>query len=375
MEYSKELRLKNSRVKPIEAYILSNSDKKANIFLNSDPLNQAIVHAIGSLLMRFWNITNNHFILRSKQVCHAHCILFRWLSIGAVVLLASGCVSTDTYDQLNRQYKSVSAERDSLAQQVNELQGNTKVLQNKVATTEQQNADIKAQLDQTTQQLNDVNKDLEARTAELKQTNDNLSEAQNKLNSKNAELASTSAELQKRQQELQATTAKLSESDKKLKDTANYMSKTNKLYDDLVKELSTEVKSNKIKIKEMKDGISVNLSEDILFPSGSADLNKKGVSVIKKVSTKLKGIPHQIIVAGFTDNIPIKGGLAKRYPTNWELAGARAASVVRVLEASGVDAKKMTAVSYGDNEPVASNDTADGRAQNRRIEIRLRPVK
>ena len=199
--------------------------------------------------------------------------------------------------------------------------------------------------------------------------------AKGKLDNKNAELDATNAELLRRQQELQTTMAKLNESDKKLKATADYMSKTNKLYDDLVKELSSEVDAKKIKIKELKDGISVNLSEDILFPSGSAELNKNGVKVITKVSTKLKGIPHQVIVAGFTDNVPIKGGLAKIYPTNWELAGARAASVVRVLEAAGVDSRKMTAVSYGDNEPVASNKTAEGRAQNRRIEIRLRPVK
>ena len=77
---------------------------------------------------------------------------------------------------------------------------------------------------------------------------------------------------------------------------------------------------------------------------------------------------------GFTDNVPIRGNLAKRYPTNWELAGARAASVVRLLESTGIDSTKLIASSYGDNFPVASNDTEEGRAQNRRIEIRLRPL-
>ena len=124
----------------------------------------------------------------------------------------------------------------------------------------------------------------------------------------------------------------------------------------------------------MKDVVTFNQSEDILFPSGSAKLNKSGQAVIKKVSGKLNNIPHQIIVAGFSDNIPIRGTLAKFYPTNWELAGARAASVVRVLEASGLDTRKLSAVSFADRQPVASNETAEGRSQNRRIEIRLRPV-
>jgi len=313
--------------------------------------------------MRFLTLTTNHnkpgrLLIRTSALWY----------LPLTAMLMSGCVSTSTYDQLNQQYQGVVKERDELSKQVDALQGNTKLLQNKVETTEQQNARIKADLQKTEERLASVNKDREARTAELQQTDQELKSAKGNLDS-------TSAELQRRQEELQTTMAKLDESDKKLKATAQYMAKTNKLYDDLVKELSSEVNAKQIKIKELKDGISVNLSEDILFPSGSAQLNKNGVKVIKKVSTKLKDIPHQIIVAGFTDNIPIKGGLAKRYPTNWELAGARAASVVRVLEGAGVDSKKLTAVSFGDNEPVASNDTAEGRAQNRRIEIRLRPVK
>jgi chemotaxis protein MotB len=173
---------------------------------------------------------------------------------------------------------------------------------------------------------------------------------------------------------LRETESKLAESNQKLQATAEYMEKTSKLYNDLVDELSTELEANQIKISEMKDGVTVNLSQEILFPSGSATLNDSGIEVIKKVSGNLKNIPHQIIVAGFTDNVAIKGELAKIFPTNWELAGARAASVVRLLESEGVESEKLTAVSFGENHPVASNDDWKLRAQNRRIEIRLRPV-
>ncbi|MEJ2179405.1 MAG: OmpA family protein [Gammaproteobacteria bacterium] len=180
--------------------------------------------------------------------------------------------------------------------------------------------------------------------------------------------------LQNRMKELESQKKQLEETTQKLQATADYMKKTDKLYDDLVKELSTELDAKTIKIKEMKDGVNVNLSEAILFSSGSAELNKSGQDVIIKVSQKLKDIPHQVIVAGFTDNIPIRGSLTKKFPTNWELAGARAASVVRLLEKQGVDKSKLTAVSYGENQAVESNDTAEGRSQNRRIEIRMRPI-
>ena len=74
-----------------------------------------------------------------------------------------------------------------------------------------------------------------------------------------------------------------------------------------------------------------------------------------------------------TDNIAVGPRLKQRYPTNWELAGARAASVVRLLSESGVANDRLSAVSFGPFYPVESNDTSAGRARNRRIEIRLLP--
>jgi len=291
-----------------------------------------------------------------------------------VVGVLSSCVSSSTYED-------VSKERDELLKKQNALQGNTKLLRNKVESTEQQAARLKAELQDTEKQALRLKVELENTHLELDEASKSLEKktivlrrASRMLNEKNASLKATSDELARRQEELLKTETMLAESNMKLQATADYMQRTNKLYDDLVSELSSELEANQIKISEIKDGVTVNLSQDILFPSGSATLNSDGISVIKRVSTKLKNIPHQIIVAGFTDNVPIKGELAKIFPTNWELAGARAASVVRLLEKQGVDSSKLTAVSFGENKPVASNDDWKLRAQNRRIEIRLRPV-
>jgi chemotaxis protein MotB len=80
-----------------------------------------------------------------------------------------------------------------------------------------------------------------------------------------------------------------------------------------------------------------------------------------------------VLVQGHTDDVAIRGALAQRFPTNWELAAARAARVVRALEAGGVDPARLAAVSLGEHHPVVPNDTPEGRAENRRIEIRLIP--
>lgn len=146
------------------------------------------------------------------------------------------------------------------------------------------------------------------------------------------------------------------------------------LYEQLVNNLSTEVESKQITIQQMQSGVILNLPESVLFDSGSAQVKQSGSKVLNKVAKELQDVPYQTIVGGFTDNIPISKSLAKQFPSNWDLAAARATSVVRLLEQNGVPGGRLVAVSLGENQPVASNDTPAGRAQNRRIEIRLRPV-
>jgi chemotaxis protein MotB len=145
-------------------------------------------------------------------------------------------------------------------------------------------------------------------------------------------------------------------------------------YDDLVGELEAEVTAGQIQIEQLVDGVRVGLSDEILFPSGSATLNAQGRDVLTRVASKISGDGAIITVEGHTDNVRISKKLMAQYPTNWELAGARAASVVRLLSEAGVDPKSLRAVSRGPFAPVASNDTREGRAKNRRTEILLRPV-
>lgn len=147
-------------------------------------------------------------------------------------------------------------------------------------------------------------------------------------------------------------------------------------YRSLVSDLESELAAGQIQIEQLTQGLRLNLAEEILFPSGSARLSASGVSVIERVGDQLKNrnAGYRIDVRGHTDNVPIRGELTRRYPSNWELAAARASSVVRVLEGRGVGAQRLSAVSLGEYHPVVSNKTPEGRAKNRRIEIRLIPL-
>ena len=146
------------------------------------------------------------------------------------------------------------------------------------------------------------------------------------------------------------------------------------VYNSLQSTFAKEQQSNQVKIEMMKSGVKVNLANEILFPSGSAELNATGLEVLKRAAAELKKSPYQTLVAGFTDNNAISGKLKDKYPSNWELAGARAASVVRLLEKEGVNSAQLVALSFGENQPVTSNETVEDRSKNRRIEIILRPV-
>lgn len=146
-------------------------------------------------------------------------------------------------------------------------------------------------------------------------------------------------------------------------------------YDALVEDLETEVASGRIQIEQLREGIRVDLAQEILFPLGSAELGAEGRDVLRRVARRLAEVPNPVEVRGHTDDLPIQGALAARYPSNWELGGARAARVVRLLAEAGVAPGRLQAVSFADTRPVASNATPEGRARNRRIEIRLLPLR
>lgn len=137
--------------------------------------------------------------------------------------------------------------------------------------------------------------------------------------------------------------------------------------------LRSEIANDQVKIEQLENGIRVRMSADLLFSEGGVELSEKGRHALNQVIPQLNTSAYVIDVVGSTDNVPIGAGLIDRYPTNWELAGARAAVVVRFLQAGGVDPTAMQAVSDGQYHPVASNDTAAGRADNRSVSLLLRP--
>jgi chemotaxis protein MotB len=144
--------------------------------------------------------------------------------------------------------------------------------------------------------------------------------------------------------------------------------------EELADEVARWALAGAVEMELLASGLQIVLPNEVLFATGSANLKPEGQALVKELVGALEDVPYQIIVIGHTDNVPIGPGLAKRFPSNWELAGARAASVVRMMASEGLAPEQLLAISTGDTRPIASNDTEEGRSRNRRIEVRIRPV-
>jgi chemotaxis protein MotB len=140
---------------------------------------------------------------------------------------------------------------------------------------------------------------------------------------------------------------------------------------DLLNALQPEIAKGTVAVHPSANALTINLASSLLFDSGQDQLKSGGTDVLKRVGKVLKDFPEkQVHVVGYTDNIAIKGALQKKFPSNKELSNARANSAAQALRDGGVSSN-LSAAGHGDSNPIASNNTAAGRAKNRRVEVRV----
>jgi len=250
----------------------------------------------------------------------------------------ASCVTSGTHQGVVRERDRLEQQTAALEQQVERLEVSTQSLQ--------------AELGDTLENYEDLNVEHEAlseKTVDLERNRSRLASA---LDSNTRDLEKTRADL---------TAA------------ATELARLNATYDTLVMDLEEELASGQIEIEQLREGIRLAVSDEILFASGSAKLDPIGRGVLIKVIDQLKKLDHRIEVQGHTDNRGISGALAKRYPSNWELASARASRVVRLMQQNGIEGERMSVSSFASFRPMAANDSPENRALNRRIEIRLKP--
>ena len=300
--------------------------------------------------------------------------------------LLTGCVSTGAHKQtlaeleqarkaLESSKNQAAAEADRLQKQVADVNTRVAALMSGTTTAQEEIARLQkraSELEAETARANELVKQLSERDQDLKEQLKAEAAAKARLEQ---ERAAKEAEIQQQQEQLRAEAGEKSrlEQDRAAKEAE--IQRLTRTHEELTKSLEAEIAKGDIKIKQVRDRLTINMVDRVLFDSGQSKVKPSGLKVLKQVSDILKNVTDkQIRIEGHTDNVPIGAKLKERFQTNWELSTARATSVVRYLiEEGGVDRANLLAVGYADTKPLASNDTEEGRTANRRIEIALYP--
>jgi len=305
----------------------------------------------------------------------------------ALVLLCAvavvGCVSTETHTKALAELEAAKQTSAQLQQQLAGLQQNLDQESTQRIAAEQQAAalakdreSLKARSEELNSELGNVRgqiTDLEQKLASgSASAQDEISKLQKQASDLEADAARIAKEREQLRQEQSQLAATLEQERLAKEEEINRLTRTQ---EELSKSLQDEISKGNITIQQVRDRLTINMVDRVLFDSGQAQVKPAGVKVLKPVGDVLNKISDkQIRIEGHTDNVPISSKLQDRFKTNWELSTARATTVVRYLiDQGGVDRQYLSAVGYADTHPLASNDSEEGRSSNRRIEIVLYP--
>jgi chemotaxis protein MotB len=307
-------------------------------------------------------------------------------------------------DQESSQRKAAEQQAASLAQERAALEARSGELQSKLDRLEQEKGQLNSELGTVQGQIKDLEgkmasgnasaqeeimklqshaTELEANAARIAQEREqlrseqsqlttNLEQERQRLKTEAEEKARLAAEREQLKQEQSQLNASLEQERAAKEEEIRRLTKTQ---EELSRSLQDEIAKGNITIQQVRDRLTINMVDRVLFDSGQAQVKPAGLKVLKQVSDVLNKITDkQIRIEGHTDNVPISTKLQDRFKTNWELSTARATTVVRYLiDQGGVQPQALSAVGYADTHPIAGNDSEAGRSSNRRIEIVLYP--
>ncbi|MGN0218770.1 MAG: flagellar motor protein MotB [Muribaculaceae bacterium] len=259
------------------------------------------------------------------------------LFAAAAAVTLTGCVSKKSYTRLDDKYNTMSKDYAQAQYDLAASRSDAKNLQSLLDQTRAQNEDLKSNIKALQSALEQS----------INQGGTNISKLVDEINVSNKYI----------RQLVEA---------KSKSDSLNMVLTTN-----LTRSLSPEDMKD-VNIKVLKGVVYISLADNMLFKSGSYQISDQAMDILEKIAKIIKDYKsYDVLVEGNTDNVPIS---RTNIRNNWDLSTLRASSVVQVLQDRfGVDPSRMTAGGRGEYNPIASNDTADGRQQNRRTEIIITP--
>ncbi|HET8860020.1 OmpA family protein [Marivirga sp.] len=303
-------------------------------------------------------------------------MIARTIFIALVIFSSAACVTQKKYDELLAQKVKLDAEKMALEDEVDIKMATIESLE--AALIEEQE-----KLEQTRKAYENSQRSLDSLQHQYTTLNDyydKLMSSSGKLNqdlaNKEKQLLQMEADLEISKQRNDELTANLAEREERVAELEKVLADKEEAVNALKKKVSEALlnfKENDLTVEVKNGKVYVSLAEQLLFNSGSTDVDAKGVEALKKLAQVLKENQDvNIVVEGHTDDVPISGN--NRYlKDNWDLSVLRATSIVRILTYNGASPERVTAAGKGEFSPKASNETAEGRRENRRTEIILTP--
>lgn len=299
----------------------------------------------------------------------------RYRILGVIIVcgaMVAGCVTKGTHVATLTELEQA---QKALTKTAGEFDAYKKQATGQIAGLETDKAKLSNDLLAAQTVSANTQRDLDRTTADLNQALASRKEMEAKANDLEQRLQAEKATVARLQQGGEALAAEKERLEKERAAKAAEVERLTRTQQELSKSLQAEIERGDITIKQVRDRLTINMVEKVLFNSGQAQVKPAGLKVLTQVGDVLKNVTDkQIRIEGHTDNVPIGVKIRDKFPTNWELSTARATNVVRFfIDRSGVNREGLEAVGFADTRPVASNDTEEGRTENRRIEILLYP--
>jgi chemotaxis protein MotB len=297
-----------------------------------------------------------------------------------VVAGLTSCVSSKVYKELEDKYASLKKERNDLADENQELKTNKNKLDNDLTTLQKAYEEAVAERDKLRQDYVAAENNLKNLQASYDALEQNSSAAITENVKKNRELL---AQLEAKEKALAEENTRLQELKKQLDARSNRVDELErviaakdasmkKLKDALSKAL-LDFEGKGLTIEQRGGKVYVSMENKLLFESGSWAVGTEGSRAVRQLGNVLAQNPDiAILIEGHTDNVPYKG--SGQVNDNWDLSTKRATAIVQILkENSAINPENLTAAGRGEFAPVATNETPEGKAKNRRIEVILTP--
>ncbi|VAW99022.1 Flagellar motor rotation protein MotB, partial [hydrothermal vent metagenome] len=270
-----------------------------------------------------------------------------------LLMFLSACVSSSKFEE-------ALAEKDAMRESLEGAQDEIGRNKAKIVKTEQELEAARMQNSLAQEEIARNQQQLRATEQELESAKIQVEEIQNEL-----------MNLEARKQALQRNLAESQEQMATLRNIEAETKRRNEIYAQFVNRLQTMIDGGQLTVSIEQGRIVINLPNNVLFNSGSANLNPAGKEALGQIATVLSQFSdRRFQIEGHTDNRPIKSA---RFPSNWELSTSRALTVVHLLTDMGVIPENISAAGFGEFRPRAENETDEGRQLNRRIEIIMMP--